>query len=63
MKEVRTRFFQLGEDFALENAPGFGPLSLADEVYGQLSPEQDNAFLLEPALFSPHLTYTLEGKW
>jgi len=50
MKEVRTRFFQLGKDFSLENAPGFGPLTLAYEVCGELSPERDNAILLFHAL-------------
>ncbi len=50
MKEVRTRFFQLGKNFSLENAPGFGPLTLAYEVCGRLSPEKDNAVLLFHAL-------------
>ncbi len=50
MKEVRTKFIDLGEDFALENAPGFSPLTLAYEVYGRLSGAKDNAILLFHAL-------------
>lgn len=50
MKEVRTQFFELGKDFSLENAPEFGPLNVAYEIYGRLSPEKDNAILLFHAL-------------
>lgn len=50
MKEVRTKFFNLGEDFSLANAPGFRPLTLAYEVCGELSPGKDNAILLFHAL-------------
>ncbi len=50
MKEVRTRFLKLGDDFSLSGAPGFGPLTLAYETCGELSPERDNAVLLFHAL-------------
>ena len=50
MKQVKTEFLILGDNFSLQNAPGFGPVTLAYETYGTLSPSGDNAILLFHAL-------------
>ena len=50
MKKVKTEFLTLGDAFSLQNAPGFGPVTLAYETYGTLSPSGDNAILLFHAL-------------
>lgn len=50
MKKVKTKFLKLGDYFSLQNAPDFGPVTLAYETYGNLSPDGDNAILLFHAL-------------
>jgi len=50
MRKVKTRFLTLKDNFSLQNGPGFGPVTLAYETYGTLSPSGDNAILLFHAL-------------
>lgn len=54
MKTVKTEFLKLkdetNDEFSLQNAPEFSPLTLAYETYGSLSPAKDNAILLFHAL-------------
>jgi len=50
VKKVKTKFLKLGDYFSLQNAPDFGPVTLAYETYGNLSPDGDNAILLFHAL-------------
>ena len=50
MKRVKTQFYTFGgaddAPFMLHDGTPFGPVTLAYEMYGELSPERDNAILL-----------------
>ena len=56
--KVQTQFFTFAntpEDrFSLENGGSFGPITLAYETYGKLSPQKDNAILVFHALSGSH---------
>jgi homoserine O-acetyltransferase len=53
-RTVQTEFFTFadtpGDTFLLEDGQPFGPVTLAYETYGQLTPERDNAILVFHAM-------------
>ncbi len=54
IETIKSRFFTFGDKpddpFVLQSGESFGPITIAYETYGTLSPEKDNAILVFHAL-------------